>query len=147
MHRSTIALIVSDCRRNVESPPEEAVSVQLRESSLPTANGGPEGPAWPDGSVKVGATVVCRGCGVTGVVVRAPAATPGGIPTCHGSMQVSAPLRCGELRRRAVDDATLAGSRYIDPVSGFAVWCTRGGPGRMHFDGRALRDGVLIASA
>jgi hypothetical protein len=53
-------------------------------------------------------------------------------------MKVGRPVRCSEVRLRRSDDAMIGGRLYEDEASGFAFWCTRGGPGQVQFDSRPL---------
>jgi hypothetical protein len=85
----------------------------------------------------VGSTLVCRSCGVGGVVHTPPA--PGSeAPACHGAMQAGRPVRCGEVRLRQPDDRMIGCRLYVDAVSGFTFWCTRGGPGEVLVGERRL---------
>lgn len=84
-----------------------------------------------------GSTLVCPSCHVSGVVRTAPA--PGSeAPTCHGPMQAGRPVRCDEIRLRKADDRMIGGRLYVDAVSGFTLWCTRGGPGEVLVGERRL---------
>jgi hypothetical protein len=52
-------------------------------------------------------------------------------------MKVGRPVPCAEVRPRRSDDVMIGGRLY--EASGFAFWCTRGGPRRVQFDSRPLR--------
>jgi hypothetical protein len=54
-------------------------------------------------------------------------------------MKVGHAVPCDEIRPRRGDDVMVGGQLYEDKVSGFAFWCTRGGPGQVRFDNRPLR--------
>jgi len=54
-------------------------------------------------------------------------------------MTVGRPVPCAEVRLPKPDDVLIAGRLYEDEVSGFAFWCTRGGPRQVLFDSRRLR--------
>jgi hypothetical protein len=54
-------------------------------------------------------------------------------------MQAGRPVRCDEVRLRQADDRMIVGRLYVDPVSGFGFWCTRGGPGEVFVGERRLR--------
>jgi hypothetical protein len=86
---------------------------------------------------RVGDTLVCPTCAVSGVV-RALPSLPGDGPICHGPMKLGRPVPCAEVRPRRSDDVMIGGRRYEDEVSGFAFWCTRGGPRQVQFDSRPL---------
>jgi hypothetical protein len=86
---------------------------------------------------RVGDTLVCPTCAVSGVV-RALPSPPGDGPICHGPMKLGRPVPCAEVRPRRSDDVMIGGHRYEDEVSGFAFWCTRGGPRQVQFDSRPL---------
>src|ERR1700757_370707 len=75
----------------------------------------------------VGATIVCPDCGISGVVRARPDFPSDGL-ICHGAMEVGPPVPCDEVRPRQPDDVMVAGYLYVDGRSGFALWCTRGGP-------------------
>ena len=92
----------------------------------------------PGSLPRVGDTLVCPTCAVSGVV-RALPSPPGAGPICHGPMKVGRPVPCAEVRPRRSDDAMVGGRLYEDEVSGFAFWCTRGGARQVQFDGRPLR--------
>jgi hypothetical protein len=87
---------------------------------------------------RVGDTLVCPTCAVSGVV-RALPSPPGVGPICHGPMNVGRPVPCAEVRPRRSDDAMIGGRLYEDEASGFAFWCTRGGPRQVQVDSRLLR--------
>ena len=91
----------------------------------------------PGRQLRVGDTLVCPTCAVSGVV-RALPSPPGDGPICHGPMKVGRPVPCSEVRPRRSDDAMIGGCLYEDEASGFAFWCTRGGPRQVQFDGRPL---------
>ena len=92
----------------------------------------------PGSLPRVGDTLVCPTCAVSGVV-RALPSPPGAGPICHGPMKVGRPVPCAEVRPRRSDDAMIGGRLYEDEASGFAFWCTRGGPRQVQFDSRPLR--------
>ena len=92
----------------------------------------------PGSLPRVGDTLVCPTCAVSGVV-RALPSPPSAGPICHGPMKVGRPVPCAEVRLRKPDDVLIAGRLYEDRVSGFAFWCTRGGPRQVLFDSRPLR--------
>ena len=92
----------------------------------------------PGSLPRVGDTLTCPTCAVSGVV-RALPSLPGAGPICHGPMTVGRPVPCGEVRLRKPDDVMIAGRLYEDQVSGFAFWCTRGGSRQVEFDSRPLR--------
>jgi hypothetical protein len=92
----------------------------------------------PGTRLRVGETLVCPTCAVSGVVRALPAPRGAG-PICHGPMMVGRPVPCGEARLREPDDVMIGGRRYEDEVSGFAFWCTRGGLRQVEFDSRPLR--------
>jgi len=92
----------------------------------------------PGSLPRVGDTLVCSTCAISGVV-RALPSPPGSGPICHGPMKVGRPVPCAEVRPRRSDDVMVGGRLYEDEVSGFAFWCTRGGPRQVHFDSRPLR--------
>jgi hypothetical protein len=54
-------------------------------------------------------------------------------------MTVGRPVPCLEIRLRRSDDVMIGGRLYEDEVSGFAFWCTRGGPRQVLFGSRPLR--------
>jgi len=85
-----------------------------------------------------GSTLVCPSCGVSGVV-HTPPARGSEAPACHGPMQAGRPVRCDEVRFRQADDRMIGGRLYVDAVSGFTFWCTRGGPGEVLVGERRLR--------
>lgn len=87
---------------------------------------------------RVGDTLTCPACAVSGVVRALPSPATAG-PVCHGPMKVGRPVRCSEVRLRRSNDAMIGGRLYEDEASGFAFWCTRGGPGQVQFDSRPLR--------
>src|SRR6201987_2613200 len=76
---------------------------------------------------RVGDTLVFPACGVSGVLRVLPS-PPGDGPICHGPMKLGGPVPSPEVRPRRSDDVMIGGRRYEDEVSGFAFWCTRGGP-------------------
>jgi hypothetical protein len=92
---------------------------------------------WPGVRLRVGETLVCPTCAISGVV-RALPWPSGASPICHGPMTVGRPVPCGEVRLRKPDDVMIAGRLYEDQVSGFAFWCTRGGSRQVEFDSRPL---------
>ena len=92
----------------------------------------------PGSLPRVGDTLVCPTCAVSGVV-RALPSPPGAAPICHDPMEVGRPVSCAEVRPRRSDDAMIGGRLYEDETSGFAFWCTRGGPRQVQFDSRPLR--------
>ena len=92
----------------------------------------------PGTRLRVGETLVCPTCAISGVV-RALPAPPGAGPICHGPMTVGRPVPCAEARLRRSDDVMIAGRLYEDEVSGCAFWCTRGGSRQVEFDSRPLR--------
>jgi hypothetical protein len=104
-----------------------------------------EAPLAPDALVATGATLICRGCGIS-VVVHAQPALPGENPTCHGPMVVGRPVPCDEVRPRRPDDDMVAGCLYVDAASGLALRCTRGGPFSVRLGGRALRARITAAA-
>jgi hypothetical protein len=88
-------------------------------------------------SVAAGSTLVCPSCGVSGVVCTPP--VPGSeAPACHGPVQAGRPVRCHEVRPSSAGDRMIAGRLYVDVVSSFTFWCTRGGPGQVRIGGRRL---------
>jgi hypothetical protein len=91
----------------------------------------------PGSLPRVGDTLVCPTCAASGVV-RALPPPPGAGPVCHGPMKVGRPVPCAEVRPRRSDDVMIGGRLYEDEVSGFAFWCTRGGPRQVQFDSRPL---------
>jgi hypothetical protein len=105
-----------------------------------------EPPLTPDTPAVTGATLVCPGCGISGVV-RAQPAFPGEGLTCHGPMEVGRPVPCDEVRPRLPGDVMIAGYLYVDALSGFALWCTRGGPHEMRLGGRPLRMRITAAAS
>lgn len=96
--------------------------------------------------LQVGETLVCPTCAICGVVSALPS-LPGAGPICHGPMKVGRPVPCAEVRPRRSDDVMIGGRLYEDEVSGFAVWCTRGGPGQVQFDNRSLRPQNMAAAS
>ena len=93
----------------------------------------------PGARLRVGETLVCPTCAISGVVRALPAPRGAG-PICHGPMTVGRPVPCGEARLRRSDDVLIAGRLYEDAgFSGFALWCTRGGPRQVLFDSLRLR--------
>jgi hypothetical protein len=86
----------------------------------------------------IGETLVCPTCAVSGVVRALPAPRGAG-PVCHAPMELGRPVPCAEIRLRRSDDVMIGGRLYEDEVSGFAFWCTRGGPRQVVFDNRPLR--------
>jgi hypothetical protein len=94
-------------------------------------------PVWPDIRLQIGETLVCPTCAVSGVVRALPAPRGAG-PICHGPMTVGRPVPCAEIRLRRSGDVMIGGRLYEDEVSGFAFWCTRGGPGQVLFENRPL---------
>ena len=110
-----------------QSDPTEAQDLQV-----------PEPPVRPGIRLQIGETLVCPTCAVSGVV-RALPAPRGASPICHGAMTVGRPVPCAEIRLRRSDDVMIGGRLYEDRVSGFAFWCTRGGPRQVLFDNRPLR--------
>jgi hypothetical protein len=94
---------------------------------------------------RVGDTLVCPTCAVSGVVHALPS-PPGAGPICHGPMKVGRPVPCAEVRPRRSDDAMIGGRLYQDEASGFAFWCTRGGPRQVHFGSRPLRPQDMAAA-
>ena len=88
--------------------------------------------------LRVGETLVCPACAISGVVRALPWPSGAG-PVCHGPMTVGRPVPCAEVRLRKPGDVMIAGRLYEDEVSGFAFWCTRGGPHQVLFDYRPLR--------
>ena len=91
-------------------------------------------PAAPE--VYLGVTLACRVCGVHAVVRHA--GTPIDHLTCHVPLEVARPVACAATSPGALDDGMLAGSVFTDPVTGLTLRCTRGGPGQIMVDGRAL---------
>jgi hypothetical protein len=87
---------------------------------------------------RVGETLVCPTCAVSGVV-RALPAPPGAGPSCHGPMKIGRPVPCDEVRPRRSDDVMIGGHLYGDEISGFVFWCTRGGPRQVQFYNRPLQ--------
>ena len=110
-----------------QDEPAEAQSLQV--STLLTE---------PGIRLRVGETLVCPTCATSGVVRALPAPRGAG-PICHGPMTVGRPVPCAEVRLRKSDDVMIAGRLFEDGVSGFALWCTRGGPHQVLFDNRPLR--------
>jgi hypothetical protein len=110
-----------------QDDPSEARDLQVLEQSL-----------RPGLRLQIGETLVCPTCAVSGVVRALPAPRGAG-PICHGPMTVGRPVPCAEIRLRRSDDVMIGGRLYEDEVSGFAFWCTRGGPGQVLFDDRPLR--------
>jgi hypothetical protein len=96
--------------------------------------------------LQVGETLVCPTCAISGVV-RALPSPPGGGPICHHPMNVGRPVPCAEVRPRRTDDVMIGGRLYEDEVSGFAFWCTRGGPRQVQFDHRPLRPRNMAAAS
>src|ERR1700740_2717764 len=84
-----------------------------------------------------GDKLVCPAWRVSGVWRLLPP-PPGDGPICRGPMKLGRPVPCAEVRPRRSDDVMIGGRRYEDEVSGFAFWCTRGGPRRVRFDSRPL---------
>ena len=109
-----------------QSDPSEAQDLQVPEQSV-----------RPGIRLQIGETLVCPTCAVSGVVRALPAPRGAG-PVCHGPMTVGRPVPCGEVRLRKPDDVMIAGRLHEDEVSGFAFWCTRGGPRQVQFDSRPL---------
>ena len=114
---------------------------------------------------RVGDTLVCPTCAVSGVVRALPSpnsaspnsaspnsASPNSTsphsagPICHGPMKVGRPVPCAEVRPRRSDDAMIGGRLYEDEASGFAFWCTRGGPRPVHFGRRPLSPRDMAAA-
>jgi hypothetical protein len=54
-------------------------------------------------------------------------------------MKIGRPVPCAEVRPRRSNDVMIGGRLYEDEASGFAFWCTRGGPRQVQFDSRPLR--------
>lgn len=96
--------------------------------------------------LQVGETLVCPTCAICGVVSALPS-PPGAGPICHGPMKVGRPVPCAEVRPRRPDDVMIGGRLYEDEVSGFAFWCTRGGPHRVQFGNRSLRPQNMAAAS
>lgn len=92
----------------------------------------------PGTRLRIGETLVCPACAISGVVRALPAPRGGG-PICHGPMKVGHPVPCSEIRTRRSDDVMIGGRLYEDEISGLAFWCTRGGPHQVLFDNRPLR--------
>ena len=92
----------------------------------------------PGTRLRVGETLVCPACAISGVVRALPWPRGAG-PICHGPMTVGRPVPCAEARLRKREDVMIAGRLFEDEVSGFAIWCTRGGPRQVQFDSRSLR--------
>ena len=92
----------------------------------------------PGSLPRVGDTLVCPTCAVSGVVRALPSPAGAG-PICHGPMKVGRPVPCAEVRPRRSNDVMIGGRLYEDEASGFAFWCTRGGPRQVQFDSRSLR--------
>jgi hypothetical protein len=92
----------------------------------------------PGRLLRVGDTLTCPTCAVSGVVRALPSPATAG-PICHGPMKVGRPVPCSEVRPRGSDDAMIGGRLYEDEATGFAFWCTRGGPGQVQLDSRPLR--------
>jgi hypothetical protein len=61
-------------------------------------------------------------------------------------MKVGRPVPCAEVRPRRSDDAMIGGRLYEDEASGFAFWCTRGGPRPVHFGRRPLSPRDMAAA-
>jgi hypothetical protein len=99
----------------------------------------------PGTRLRVGETLVCPMCAINGVVRALPSPRGAG-PICHGPMTVGRPTPCAEVRLRKPDDVMIAGRLYEDEVSGFAFWCTRGGPRQVEFDSRPLRSQDMAAA-
>ena len=98
----------------------------------------PEQPVRPGIRLQIGETLICPICAVSGVVRALPAPRGTG-PVCHAPMTVGRPVPCSEIRLHRSGDVMIGGRLYEDEVSGFAFWCTRGGPGQVLFDNRPLR--------
>jgi hypothetical protein len=96
--------------------------------------------------LQVGGTLVCPTCAISGVVCALPS-PPGEGPICHGPMKVGRPVPCAEVRPRRSDDVMIGGRLYEDEVSGFAFWCTRGGPRQVQFGNRSLRPQNMAAAS
>jgi hypothetical protein len=62
-------------------------------------------------------------------------------------MTVGRPVPCAEVRPRRSDDVMIGGRLYEDEVSGFAFWCTRGGPRQVQFGSRSLRPQNMAAAS
>ena len=88
--------------------------------------------------LRVGETLVCPTCAISGVVRALPWPSGAG-PICHAPMTAGRPVPCAEVRLRRSDHVMIGGRLYEDEVSGFAFWCTRGGPHQVLFDSRPLR--------
>jgi hypothetical protein len=88
--------------------------------------------------LRVGETLACPICTVSGVLRALPWPSGAG-PVCHAPMTVGRPVPCAEIRLRRSDDVMIGGRLYEDEVSGFALWCTRGGPRQVQFDNQLLR--------
>jgi hypothetical protein len=110
-----------------QDDPPEAQELQVRRQSV-----------RPGIRLRVGETLVCPACAISGAVRALPAPRGAG-PICHGPMTVGRPVPCAEVRLRKPDDVMIAGRLYEDEVSGFAFWCTRGGSRQVEFDSRPLR--------
>jgi hypothetical protein len=110
-----------------QDDPSEAQNLQAPEQSV-----------RPGIRLQIGETLVCPTCAVSGVVRALPAPRGAG-PVCHGPMTVGRPVPCAEVRVRRSDDVMTGGRLYEDEVSGFAFWCTRGGPRQVLFENRPLR--------
>ena len=98
---------------------------------------GVEAEDWPGTPAPVGSTLICPTCGVSGVV-HAPPAFPSDSPMCHGPMKIGRPVPCDEVPPRRLDNIMMGGRMYVDEVSGFSFWCTRGGPGQVRLGERSL---------
>src|SRR5260370_37965386 len=98
--------------------PSEACDLQVPRQSV-----------RPGIRLRVGETLVCPTCAVSGVVRALPWPSGAG-PVCHGPMTVGRPVPCAEVRLRRSDDVMIGGRPCEGEAAGFAVWFARGGPRR-----------------
>src|SRR6266568_6696679 len=77
----------------------------------------------PGSLPRVGDTLVCPTCAVSGVV-RALPSPPGAGPICHGPMKVGRPVPCAEVRPRRSDDAMIRSEEHTSELqSQFHLVC------------------------
>jgi hypothetical protein len=124
---------------------EEALGMTQGNRAAGTGHRMIDAPQTPDTRTAAGATLVCRGCGISGVV-HAERAFRGEHLTCHGLMVAGRPVGCDEVHSRLPDDIMVAGYLYVDALSGFALRCTRGGPFAVRLGGRPLRARITAAA-
>jgi hypothetical protein len=99
----------------------------------------------PGTPAPVGSTLICPDCGISGVV-HVPPASPSDGPICHGPMKIGRPVPCDEVPPRRTDNIMMGGRMYVDEVSGFNFWCTRGGPGQVRVGGRSLSLRAMVSA-